>query len=91
MAAMNEEQFRQRLRENGYGEAQFKDFAPYTDSPMHCHDFSVMLLVVSGEFTLARPSAATIYGPGECCELEAGAEHAERTGSSGASVLLGKK
>ena len=88
---MDEEQFRQRLREKGYGEGQFKEFAPNTDGPMHTHDFSVMLLVLSGEFTLARAGGATTFRSGECCELAAGAEHAERTGSSGARVLLGKK
>lgn len=88
---MNEEQFRQRLREKGYGEGQFKEYPPNTDGPIHAHDFSVMLLVVSGEFGLAQESGVTTYQPGEVCEVGAGAEHAERTGSSGARVLLGKK
>jgi quercetin dioxygenase-like cupin family protein len=88
---MTEEKFGKRLRENGYGEEQHKEFAPNTDGPMDSHDFSVMLLVMSGEFTLAQPGGSTTYGPGECCELPAGAEHAERTGPSGARVPLGKK
>lgn len=88
---MDEERFRKRLRKSGYGDGQFKEFAPNLDGPMHSHDFSVLLLVVSGELTLAQPGGSTTYGPGECCELEAGAEHVERTGPSGARVLLGKK
>ena len=88
---MNEERFRQRLREKGYEEGQFKAYAPNTDGPMHTHDFSVMLLVVSGEFTLARNNGATTFRPGEICELAAGIEHVERTGASGARVLLGKR
>ena len=88
---MNEEQFRQQLMDNGFGEGEYKEFAPNTDGPMHSHDFAVMLLVVSGEFTLAKEREATTYRPGEICELAAGAQHTERTGSDGATVLLGKK
>jgi hypothetical protein len=87
----NEEQFHQRLREKGYGDGQFKEFAPDTGGPMHIRVFSVLLLAVRGEFTLARPDAAASYGPGQCFELPAGTEHAERTGPSGARVLPGKK
>lgn len=88
---MNEQQFRQQLLEKGYGEEQYKDYAPNTDGPLHTHDFSAMLLVVSGEFTLAQEHEATTYRPGEVCELAAGTKHAERTGHSGARILLGKK
>ncbi len=88
---MLEEQFRQQLREKGYDEGQFKRFAPNTDDSMHTHDFSVMLLVVSGEFTLVQNDASTTYQPGDVCELAAGVEHTERTGAEGARVLIGKK
>ena len=88
---MTEEQFRQQLSDNGYGPAQIKEFAPHTDGPLHTHDFSVMLMVLEGEFTLAREDGATSYGPGECCQLAAGGMHAERTGAEGAKVMLGKK
>jgi quercetin dioxygenase-like cupin family protein len=88
---MGEEQFHERLREHGYGEGEFKDFAPNLDGPMHTHDFSVMLMVVSGEFTLAQPDGARTFRPGELCELAAGSPHAERTGPGGARVILGKK
>ena len=88
---MNEAQFREQLHENGYSEGQFKDYGPNTDGPMHTHDFSVMLLVVDGEFTLALESGPVTYRPGDWCELAAGTEHTERTGAGGARVILGKK
>lgn len=50
-----------------------------------------MLFAVSGEFTLAQESEVTTYRPGEVCELTAGIKHTERTGLSGARVLVGKK
>lgn len=88
---MNEEQFRQSLSEKNYGDIQFKEYPPNTDGPMHTHNFSVLLLVVSGEFLLAQESGVTTYRPGEICELSAGSKHVERSGFSGARILLGKK
>jgi len=88
---MNEEQFRQSLGEKGYGEVQFKEYPPNTDGAMHAHDFSVLLLVVGGEFMLAKENGVTTYRPGEICDLAAGTKHVERSGSSGARILLGKK
>ena len=88
---MNEEEFRQRAHELGYRDIQFKDYAPNLDGPLHVHEFSVMLLVVSGEFSLALQEGTTTYPAGGYCELTAEVAHAERTGALGAKVLLGKK
>jgi quercetin dioxygenase-like cupin family protein len=88
---MNEDEFRQQLQERGYGDAQIKEFDPTFDKEMHTHEFSAMALVVSGEFILALESGPTSYGPGDWCELEAGTVHAERTGPSGATILLALK
>ncbi len=49
---MNEAQFRQQLREQGYSEAQPLEYEPNSVKDMHTHDFSVFALVLSGEFTL---------------------------------------
>jgi quercetin dioxygenase-like cupin family protein len=87
---MNEEAFRQRARMLGYRDIQFKDFAPNMDGPLHVHDFSVMVLVVSGEFWLGLDDGTTIYPIEGYCELAAGVSHAERTGKVGARALLAK-
>ncbi len=88
---MNEEEFRKSLREKNFGEVQFKEYPPNTDGPMHTHDFSVWLLVLEGEFLLAQESGVTTYRPGDICEVAPGSKHVERSGSSGARILLGKK
>ena len=88
---MNEDQFRQQLRERGYGDAQIKEFEPSLDREMHTHELSAMALVMSGEFILALETGSTTYGPGDWCELEAGTVHTERTGPNGATVLLAYK
>ena len=88
---MNEAQFRQRAQAKGYGDFQSRDYPPDKDGPLHTHGFSVMLLVVEGQFTLALENGSTDYGSGEFFELAANVMHTERTGSTGAKVLLAKR
>ena len=88
---MTEDQFRQRAQEQGYGDLQTKDYVPNKDGPLHAHEFSVLLLVVGGQFTLAFEDGTTDYRPGEVCELSANVMHTERTGPAGARVLLAKR
>ncbi len=41
---MTEDQFRQQLRERGYGDAQIRDYEPNLDKDMHTHELSAMAL-----------------------------------------------
>jgi len=88
---MNEDQFRQRAHAQGYADLQLKDYVPNRDGPLHTHDFSVMLLVLGGHFSLGFEDGATSYLPGEVCELAANVMHTERAGPEGAKVLLAKR
>ena len=88
---MNQDQFKQRMQDRGYGNAEVKTYGPDVEEPMHTHDVSVMALVLSGEVTLALEDGSTTYTAGEWCELPAGTLHTERIGSSGASLLLAYK
>ena len=88
---MNEEQFRELLREKGYADVKIKEFEPDLYDPPHTHGVSIMALVLSGEITLEWENGSTTYVPGEMCEFEAGTVHAERTPASGATLILGYK
>ena len=88
---MNEAQFRQQLREQGYSEAQTLEYEPNSVKDMHTHDFSAFVLVLSGEFTLVTEDGSVTHQPGEACKLAAGTLHSEQTGASGATILFGKK
>ncbi len=88
---MNPTQFKQELQEQGYRAAQTVEFEPNMANDMHSHDFSAFVLVVSGEFTLATEDGSVTHLPGEVCKLSAGTRHSERTGASGATILIGKK
>jgi quercetin dioxygenase-like cupin family protein len=88
---MNEDQFRQRAQDQGYVDMQMKDYVPNRDGPLHAHDFSVMLLVTAGQFSLAFEDGISHFLAGEVCELAAGVMHTERAGPAGATVLLAKR
>ena len=88
---MNEELFRQRAQEQGYGEFVTKDYVPNNDGPLHTHQFSVMLLVIGGQFTLVFEDGTTDFRPGEVYELAANVMHNESAGPTGAKVILGKR
>ncbi len=88
---MNEEQFRERVQQLGFGDLQVKDYAPNRDGPLHAHEFAVMLLILEGQFALGFENGQTEYRPGELCELAATVMHTERAGPEGAKVLLAKR
>ncbi|MEE8225644.1 MAG: hypothetical protein V3R30_02400, partial [Kiloniellales bacterium] len=60
---MDEDQFRQKLREQGYGDPQIEEARPGPIKDMHTHDQSVMWLVLSGELTMMLESGSTTYRP----------------------------
>lgn len=70
---------------------KLQNYPAYQDGPLHRHDFSLMLLVVGGAFTLALEERAISYRPGEMCELAAAVMHTERAGPAGAQVLLARR
>ena len=88
---MNEAQFRQQLKEQGYSEAESLEYKPNSVSDIHTHEFSAFAFVLSGEFTLVTEDGSVTHQPGEACELAAGTLHSEQTGASGATILFGKK
>jgi quercetin dioxygenase-like cupin family protein len=88
---MTEEQFKALAKEKGFGDVISKEYGPNFEEPMHTHEVTVMAMVTEGELTLVLEDGSTTYGSGGWCELEADTLHTERTGSSGATVLLAQK
>ena len=88
---MTEEEFRQDLRAEGYGNPKSIAVAPDWQKDMHTHEESVRVWIESGEFTLILESGATSYGPGEWCEIPAGTLHTEKMSPGGVSALLAVK
>ncbi len=88
---MNACEFKQHIQSLGYGEPQPREYDANRIGELHTHDFSAILLVLSGEFILALEDDSIKCTPGELHEVNAGVLHDERTGSAGAVILLATK
>lgn len=88
---MTGEEFKKHLAENGYSEAKRVEYKPGVDGELHTHEFSAMVMVAEGEFTIGYEDGDVTYRPGEFYELPAGTLHVERTGEAAAVILAGRK
>jgi len=88
---MNEFEFKQHIESLGYGEAQVREFDANKSGELHTHDFSAILMVIDGEFSLAFEESTIQCALGEPHEVTAGMRHDERAGPTGARILLATK
>lgn len=85
---MNEQEFRQQTRTEGFGEPTNKEWPPQFDDVFHTHDKHVMLLVTSGTLTVCMEDREVVCEQGDCFELVAHTSHYEKTGEDGATTLI---
>ncbi len=88
---MNEKEFRQYLRQHGYGEPQIIELEPNADGELHSHEFSALGMVIRGQAIIHFADHIKVDGPGDYTEIVAGVEHCEKAGPEGATVLLAFK
>ena len=88
---MQESEFRLQLQKLGYAEPMAREYEANLSGKLHTHEFSAMLLVIRGSFSLAMENESISLSPGDVYEVPAGVQHDERTGPDGATVLLAKK
>lgn len=68
-----------------------REYEPNLMGELHSHEFSAMLLVLRGSFSLALEKDLVNLEPGDIYEVPAGTLHDERAGPDGAAILLAKK
>lgn len=78
---MNESEFRKLAAEKGYGEVGQGDVAPGFDEEMHTHEYSVLSLILAGEFVLTTSEETTVLKAGAWCEIPADTLDKEQTRS----------
>ena len=88
---MNEEQFEQDARAQGYDDIRSVAFEPNSTKPPHQHDFSAFVLVLEGELEIGTNDNTRLYQPGETCTMAAGTMHSERAGANGAVALVARR
>jgi quercetin dioxygenase-like cupin family protein len=88
---MTESEFQRQLATHGYDEMRTLSYEPDQRPPLHHHEFSAMGMVTDGELTIVQEEASHTYRPGEWYEVPAGTTHAEHSGPTGATAVLGTK
>jgi quercetin dioxygenase-like cupin family protein len=88
---MNEMEFDEALKRDGYTEIQTKTLAARPPNTEHGHDYAVRGLVLEGTFIVSQNGQATTYRQGDIFSVAAGCEHTEEIGAEGARVLIGLK
>jgi quercetin dioxygenase-like cupin family protein len=88
---MIETEFRKKLQDEGFIEPHIYEAKPGPIAAMHCHDRSIMSLVLKGVFTMITEKGEKDYKAGDCCLNPAGTLHTEIFGADGATFLVGTK
>jgi quercetin dioxygenase-like cupin family protein len=88
---MNELEFSKMVEERGFGEIEQGEVEPGYDEEAHTHEYSVLSLILAGEFVLTTQDETTVLMAGDWCEIPAGTLHKEQTGSDIGSYMVAKK
>ena len=88
---MNELEFRKMAEEKGCGEIEQGEVDPGLEEEMHTHEYSVLSLILAGEFVLTTQDETTVLKAGDWCEIPADTLHKEQTGSETGSYLAARK
>lgn len=88
---MDQEQFRQQLRAEGYEQVTAVAREANGSLDVHTHPFEARALILSGEISIRCDGHETLYRPGDIFHLGHAAPHSERYGPAGVSYLVGRK
>ncbi|WP_418320763.1 cupin domain-containing protein [Piscinibacter sakaiensis] len=83
--------FEHELRERGFTEIQQREIAPGVRNDAHSHPFEVRALMLDGELQLSCEGKTETWRAGDIFTMDAGREHVEQFGASGARYLTGRK
>jgi quercetin dioxygenase-like cupin family protein len=88
---LNQQNFEQQLREEGYTEFVLVEQAPGYSRSEHSHPFDAKALIVSGHIHLAVGTKVSSYGEGTVFELAANTPHEEWTDEQGVRYFAGRR
>ena len=88
---MNERDFEQQLRDDGFQEIEYQKLDPRPGKGRHRHHFEIRGLVISGTFVVRQTEEPVVYGAGQIFSVAEGELHDEWIEADGAHVLVGRK
>jgi quercetin dioxygenase-like cupin family protein len=91
MARIDEEEFKEQLRRQGFSRVYVWQDAAGAFYPDHTHEGLTAHIILDGEMTLSMRGKAKTYRTGDRCDVPAGAVHAARMGPEGCRYMIGEK
>ena len=88
---MDEKKLAEKLRHEGFQHTYAWHDGPDAFYPEHTHETETAHIILSGEMTLTMNGKSQTYGPGERCDVPAGAAHSARMGQQGCNYLIGER
>jgi hypothetical protein len=85
------EQFKAAAQAEGFDEVLERKWGPSKILETHTHPFALSALVVEGEMWLTVGDDERHFSPGDRFTLERDIPHAERYGSQGATIWVGRR
>jgi quercetin dioxygenase-like cupin family protein len=88
---MNEQDFEQQLKADGFQEIEHQKLDPRPGKGRHRHLFEIRGLVLSGTFVVRQTGEPVTYRAGEIFSVAHGELHDEWIEADGAQILVGRK
>jgi len=79
------------LQREGFQRTYVWQDAPHAYYGEHTHECETAHIILDGQMTLGQGSSIRTYGPGERCDVPAGARHWARMGPAGCRYLVGER
>ena len=86
---MNETEFTEMLRAEGYEGPEDFAMKPNEVSSRHDHDVDTVLLILEGSIVIAKPSGDVTCNVGDTVSYPAGEFHSEKAGPNGVKLVYG--
>jgi quercetin dioxygenase-like cupin family protein len=91
MARIDEKEFREQLRRQGFSRVYVWQDGAGAFYPDHTHDGLTAHMILDGEMTLTMRGESKTYRTGDRCDVPADALHAARMGPEGCRYMIGEK
>ncbi len=88
---MDEKQLAAKLGVEGFSHTYTWQDGPGAHYPDHTHLLETAHVILTGEMTLVIGGRATIYRPGDRCDVPAGTVHSACMGPEGCRYLIGER
>ncbi|MFZ8898580.1 MAG: cupin domain-containing protein [Alphaproteobacteria bacterium] len=85
---MNETEFRNFARKEGFREPEVRSQPPGRFFESHAHEDDLIVLVTAGAVTVDYGETQYTFKPGDMCEVKHGIPHTDAMGPDGASYVL---